>query len=407
MVDDILSIQKCGNKSVQMNATVNSFIELKKLTFSQRKCASIHVGKNNKCDSCPVLKVHEEQMKESHQEKYLGDLINSSGKPKATISERVAKGYGIIAEIKSILNQLPVGNFRIEIGLLLRQAWLVNGCLYNSEVWHSLTKKDIYELEKVDQCLLRSLVNAHAKTPLEHLYLEMSVLPITYIITIRRMIYLQTILTRSENELIYRIYNAQKEHPVKGDWWNQVCADFVMLDIELNELEIKNMEIHKYKKHIKIKAREAAFRYLETLKMSHNKVKQNQYTNLNSPQSYLTSKDFTNDQVSLLFHLRSCTVREIKCNFPSNYRLSDECPLCESASDTQEHVLVCPVLYTNSDKINMLRSTVKYVHIQGSIREQLDLTTLYTYLLDLRTQILSDEAPAYQGDILGPAGTSS
>ena len=59
MVDDILSIQKCS-KSGKANAHINSFIEAKKLKFSEAKCARIHVGKRQR--PCKPLKVHEEKM---------------------------------------------------------------------------------------------------------------------------------------------------------------------------------------------------------------------------------------------------------------------------------------------------------------------------------------------------------
>ena len=37
MVDDILTISKCGNDSVVSNAVINTFTESKKLTFSNKK----------------------------------------------------------------------------------------------------------------------------------------------------------------------------------------------------------------------------------------------------------------------------------------------------------------------------------------------------------------------------------
>ena len=55
----------------------------------------------------------------------------------------------------------------MEIGLKLRQVMLMNGILYNSEAWHSISETEIRLLEKVDEYLLRALVKAHPKTPLE------------------------------------------------------------------------------------------------------------------------------------------------------------------------------------------------------------------------------------------------
>ena len=46
-------------------------------------------------------------MKNSKKEKYLGDFIDESGKIKATIEDRVSKGWGIVSEIKQYLMKYP------------------------------------------------------------------------------------------------------------------------------------------------------------------------------------------------------------------------------------------------------------------------------------------------------------
>ena len=74
----------------------------------------------------------------------------------------------------------------MEAGLRLRQAMLINGILYNSEAWHNVNDKDVNILEKVDEALLRGLLQAHPKIPLEALYLETKCIPIRYILASRR-----------------------------------------------------------------------------------------------------------------------------------------------------------------------------------------------------------------------------
>ena len=199
MVDDIRSIQKCSQSSIKTNAVINAFIETKKLTLSKNKCSRIHISKKKENDrDCPTLKVHDEEMKDSNKEKYLGDIVHSSGKIRHTIEERKDKGFAIVAEIIAILDDIPLGRYKMEIGLKLRQAMLLNGILFNSEAWHDVKEKEVKMLESVDEHLLRSLVAAHSKTPLEFLYLETGAVPIRYIISSRRMIYLHTILRREE-----------------------------------------------------------------------------------------------------------------------------------------------------------------------------------------------------------------
>ena len=61
-VDDIISASKCGSTTVALNATVNSFVERKKVKLNSDKCARIHIGKKYEC---ATLKVHDMDIKNS------------------------------------------------------------------------------------------------------------------------------------------------------------------------------------------------------------------------------------------------------------------------------------------------------------------------------------------------------
>ena len=73
MVDDVLSVASCFSSSVITNSTINSFMEMNKLKLAQQKCGKIYIWK--KSTECPTLNVHDQEMKNSDSEKYLGDII--------------------------------------------------------------------------------------------------------------------------------------------------------------------------------------------------------------------------------------------------------------------------------------------------------------------------------------------
>ena len=280
-----------------MNAVINSFVECKKLTLSDSKCKRIHISKKKeKIQTCPELKVHDKSMVNTNQEKYLGDIVHSSGKIRHTIEEIRNKACAIVAEIIAIIDDIPLGKYKMEIGLKLRQAMLLNGVLFNSEAWHGVTDQDIKILESIDEHLLRSLVKGHAKTPLEFLYLEAGAVPLRFLLSSRRMIYHQNILKREDKELVKRIYKAQVENPFPGDMIELLKNDFSIIEEELNETAIANTSANSYKKFIKKKIRFAAFKYLVELKETHSKVRSIEYKKLET-QSYLTSPIFSNDDV--------------------------------------------------------------------------------------------------------------
>ena len=87
-----------------------------------------------------------------------------------------------------------------------------------SEAWHSITEQHIKDLEVMDRMLLQYILGAHSIKHSEFLYLETGATPLKQVITCRRIIYLHTILKRPATELTHKVYKAQQESPVKGDW---------------------------------------------------------------------------------------------------------------------------------------------------------------------------------------------
>ena len=94
---------------------------------------------------------------------------------------------------------------------------LLNSILVNCETWNFLTKKDIESLESVDTEFMRKCFSAGSKTVRESFYIETGKLQVRYIIAKRRFMFWHHILTRSKDELIFKVYQAQKLKPVQHD----------------------------------------------------------------------------------------------------------------------------------------------------------------------------------------------
>ena len=240
MVDDIVAISECGNKAIRKNAVANSYVESQRLMFSADKSVVVHIGKKDKCKStCPTLKVHTQNMKESNSAKYLGNYISADGSVNDTIEDRRKKGWGKVSSILAILSELDTGGHRVEVGLMLRKAILVNSLLFSAEAWSGVTDKQIARLEVVDTALLRKITNGHSKCPTEFHHMETGTMKLRHILTYLRLLYHHHILTRDENETINKIYQKQKNDNVKGDWFRLLMRDFDFIGIEMNESEIK------------------------------------------------------------------------------------------------------------------------------------------------------------------------
>ena len=261
---------------------------------------------------------------------------------KYTVEARVAKGYGAVNTILAIANEVHLAHWRIEAGLQLRQAIFLNGILFNSEAWQGISNADIEHLEKVDETLLRGLLKAHSKIPLEALYLETGAIPIRYIIKNRRLCYLYTILKKEDEELIKEVYNAQKSSPLEGDYCKLVDTDLSELNLQLSNLQISQMREQKYKDFVKNKVKEAAFKYLMNLKLGHSKMDEINYSKFEL-QNYLHCPLFGSEQAQMLLALRTRTVRGVKNDFRGMFQ-DVLCPLGCGKTDTLNNILTCTVL---------------------------------------------------------------
>ena len=76
--------------------------------------------------------------------------------------------------------------------MALRDAWFINGVLYNSEVWGHYAHKHIDSLEVIDHMILKTILGAQAKATVETLYQETGAMSVRNVISVRRMLYLKT-----------------------------------------------------------------------------------------------------------------------------------------------------------------------------------------------------------------------
>ena len=280
-------------------------------------------------------------------------------------------------------------------------------CLFNSEVWNGISDNDLNDLSVIDHKILRVITGAHSKVPIEMLYIETSQLPISHVISVRRIIYWHTLIRREKEELTSQVYNAMKDNPLKGDWIFSLQEDLEKIGLSLqDELHISKLSKHTFKKTVKEKIRELSLTELELVKSTHEKVKFIVHSNIEKPQEYLTSGMFSNAQKSILFNLRSRCESNFKDNFHKMYT-DFTCELFHLDVDSQEHALLCPVIIQklNQQEKDILK-TVLYGNIFGTLNSQLVITRLFQTIIKVKKQCLTpvDSSAACPGNSTGPHG---
>ena len=276
-------------------------------------------------------------MKISNQETYLGDILTTDGKINVNIKSRCDKGHGIINQSISMLEEISFGYYFFEIAMMFRQSMFLNGILCSSEVLYGVTKKHVEMLEKIDRMFMRRVFDCPISTPIESYYLETSTVPVKYILKGRRLMYLWTILQKSEKELVRKVYNTQKLFPVKNDWVIQIQDDLIQCKIDMSDEEISKMKKSKFKKIVKLSIQQLSGEYLTKQMEKHTK---SENLSLNEEiQSYLVDVNTTVKQKKLLFLLRS-RMFPVKMNFQQSH--SDLlCSLCSKEQESQQHLLIC------------------------------------------------------------------
>ena len=376
--------------------------------MSASKCANIHIGNKATKNVCPTKNVGSEPMKESEKEKYLGDLLTNKANSKDTLEARKTRGYAILGNISALLKDVPMGNRRTQIGLDLRKSWFINSCLFNSEVWGGICETNLKDLNIIDHKILQVITGAQSKVPTEMLYLETSQLPLAHVKSVRRLVYWQTILKRQETELINQVYQAMKASPLKGDWIELLKGDMEKVGLTLDdEVNISRLTKLTFKNDIKKKIQKLSQHELECVKSGHEKVKMIAHHNLDKPQAYLTSGQFTNAQRSILFNLRSMSENSFRDNFHTMYQ-DKRCQLCKLETDSQEHALSCLTIQhnMNQEDKNMLKG-VQYQDIFGDLNSQLQISKVFQTIIRIKRRLLKSAAlhtVAYPGTNSGPNG---
>ena len=340
-------------------------------------------------------------MQQTDCTKYLGDMIHQNAKVTANLSNRLVKAAASFSVIRAILEDIPLGTYRTQVGLELRKALFINSVLFNCETWHSLSESDLKDLKLTDNQLLRYICSAQSKTPIEFLFLETGSLSISQIISSRRMNYLHEILTRADHELIKRVYVAQKESPSHGDFVNLVKSDFDYICYSPNEEQISQMSREQFKSLIHKKLYMAAFNELRAIQSQHSKVRDIPYKNL-SLQQYMRCPDFSKEDCNLLMAFRSHSVRGIKANFSSIHKKDMSCPLvCDDSNieDNQIHLMSCSKILSRLDSKYLQQvKDIKYCDIYGDLHSQKAAVRHLSILLDTRRTILEEIQTTYNID---------
>ena len=271
----------------------------------------------------------------------MGDTVAGNGKNGSNIKNRVSKGIGYISEIFTILENVCFGSHYFEMALLLREAFLVNGALVNSDIWYNMTLKDTQDIEQLDRVFFSRLLGIPKTSAIESYYLELGVYNLEVYIKSKRIIYFHNLINRNKKQIIYSFVMTQYSKRSKGDWISYVLNDFNDFEINSSFSYLEGISTLSFKKIVKAKAKAFALRKFKSSQANHSKMKNLSYQELKM-QEYFSSPNFTTEEKKTLFKWRTRAER-----FGENFRGGQSqimCPLCMNHPDSQSLSYQCEVL---------------------------------------------------------------
>ena len=178
------------------------------------------------------------------------------------------------------------------------------------------------------------------------MYLEFGIVPIRFLIKVRRLLYLKWVLQEPEDSLVYRFLQIMIKKPLVGDWINLVKQDLKDFEVNLTFDEIKRISKQEFKDKIKQKMSEKAFEYLILIKEKQSKLKDIVYNKFETQHYLLPESGFSKTEMSNAMWARSRTI-PVKANFRTAHP-NMECRGCGTTEESQPPLLRCAVLNENS-----------------------------------------------------------
>ena len=400
LVDDVIGITEVGIEAQKLNAFFNIKTAEKALQFGTKKCKSMLVGKNvkNVINSNLMFDKWElnyseninsgeaetneiylglTEIEKTNEQKYLGFILSNTDNNMAHINYLKKKSHGTIRTTLNRLNSMNLGIYYFECALILMNVMVRSSLLYACDTYYNLKETEVRQIERIEECFLRKILNTSKGCPITELYFSVGHTPARFEIQKMRLLFLQYILQQDEESLLKRFFLLQLELPTKGDWASTCLKDLKELKIDLSLEDIKKISENKFRKLIKVRSRENAFIYLKGKQGT--KGKENNQKDL-SMAEYLQP---ANNLITIEEKQRIFSMKNRMTNIPANYPKPNQEYTCYCGKkEDMIHVYNCEIL--NNGRKPKLEYEKLY---KGTIIQQIEVFRKFETNLKIREEI--------------------
>ena len=179
----------------------------------------------------------------------MGDVFSDKGDNSELCKDRHDKVKGTITELFALNKGIKFGIKQIESLLLLYKT--VFAKTHNCEAWSGLTTKDLKTLKSSQLSYLRRILEVSKGVPTAALYLELGVLPISFEIELKQLLYLKRALDREYDDPVRMVYYEMLKYKEEINWANDVIGLRKKYNLPLSDENIKNMQMNGWKSFVK------------------------------------------------------------------------------------------------------------------------------------------------------------
>ena len=306
------------------------------MLFNSRKCNVLHI--NSKSNSQIPLTINGNTIEYVNSFKYLGDELNIKGNNDNLILSRIKNVHVKMIGINAICKQVCLCQHEVSVLLKLYESIFLSSLLFNCQTWTNLRASDIKALTTIQLKYLKQSMKVPYGTPNNGVFLELGILPIKFVVHIRKLTYLHHILNLPDSDPVKELYQQQLLFTCQANWANEVKSLLKTYDFKIQQSEIEKMTSEKWKNLVKNVVSCYAFNILSNESTRMSKLKRLSYKTKMKTQSYI--KTLTPEVARNAFRIRVGMV-DIRSNYKNKYHLNCLCQICYKEDETLQHVVDC------------------------------------------------------------------
>ena len=250
---------------------------------------------------------------------------------------------------------------------------ILSKLLLNAETWSQLTKKNIADLETVQNSALKRLLKLPITTPTAILRSELGIWSIESQLMYKKLSYLRRLLNLNNN-VTKQVLMEQMNLP-GPTWVSEVKSILSTLNIKKSHEDIKNCSKYKWKNEVKKAIVKLELSKLQKVKDTTKKGQLLALDNIKI-KNYLLNLNQSEAATILKIRIGMVNVRD---NY--KYKYNDiKCQICKKADETTTHFLTCQEYRTEVTSNKILES----LWSSGNSNEQINEMSAAAKIAELR-----------------------